>query len=614
MKTRRLELLSPAQNAETAIQAILHGADAVYMGPPSHGARKSAANSLEDIERVVDFAHQYRAKVYATVNTIIYENEIRRVEQLCRDLYHAGVDALIIQDMGILRMKIPPIALHASTQCDIRTPEKAKFLEEAGFSQLVLARELTLKEIKAITEVVTIPVETFVHGALCVSYSGRCHASFALNGRSANRGECAQICRYPYTLTDSSGKIIAKDKYLLSLKDFNASHKLPDLIEAGVSSFKIEGRLKETGYVKNITALYNNQLNHIIAKSPEKYVRSSYGAVELKFQPKADKSFNRGFTDYFLSERRPIKIASLDTPKSKGELIKNPSEINNGDGISFYDREGNFTGVNVNRVEGSRIIPARKIDIPKNASIYRTSDVKWEKQMNSVSAARKIGVEIEIDNKGVTALDERGVGVRLPIDIPFEESRREMDYRNVFDKLGNTPYRLLKYDSTMDSGRFYRVSEFTDLRRRLIELLDKSNRATYPFEYRRKENPEAEYPVAELDYKDNVANSLAEQFYREHGVTLIRKAAEVTKDLKSGDVVMTTRHCILRELGLCRKSHGMKSTKGNKADAGNQEIQNRNKKGNISDLKYPLFLNYNGGRFRLDFNCGPCEMQVLLSD
>lgn len=587
MIRRKLELLSPAANAETAIQAILHGADAVYIGATSHGARKAASNSLEDIERVVDFAHQYRAKVYTTVNTIIFDDEIKKVEQLCKDLYHIGVDALIVQDMALLRMKIPPIALHASTQSDIRTPEKAIFLEKVGFSQLVLARELSLKEIKEISSAVTIPVETFVHGALCVSYSGRCHASWALTGRSANRGECAQICRFPYTLTDSSGKEIIKNKYLLSLKDFNASHKLKELIDAGVSSFKIEGRLKEKEYVKNVTALYNLQLNSII-KEDSSLCRSSYGRVDLKFQPQADKSFNRGFTSYFLEKRKPAEIASLITPKSIGERINNLSNLNNGDGISFIGRDGQFTGINVNKVEGNRIIAARNISIPKDSIIYRTKDIKWDKLLGGDTATRKISLEITIDNNGVSAKDERGVFVRLPIEMEYERARKEADYRGVFEKLGTTIYSLDRFNSKLERNRFYPMSAMTQLRRNLINALNKANKVVYPFEYRRKEDIKAQFPAKELDYRDNVANQLAQEFYYQHGAEKIEMAAETGLSLQQNDILMTTRHCILRELGMCKKE-----------------------KGEDAKFKFPLFLKYEGGKFRLHFDCKNCEMQVL---
>lgn len=587
-RKQRLELLAPAANADIAIQAVLHGADAVYIGPPSHGARKSAANSLQDIERVVDFAHQYRARVYATVNTIVYDNEIKEVEALCNDLYKIGVDALIVQDMGLLRMKIPPIALHASTQCDIRTPEKARFLQDVGFSQIVLARELSLKEIKAITDAVTIPVETFVHGALCVSYSGRCHASMAITGRSANRGECAQICRLPFTLTDSKGKVLCRDKYLLSLKDFNASSNINQLIEAGVSSFKIEGRLKDAGYVKNITSLYSAKLNAIISKNPDKYCRASYGDVTLKFVPKADKSFNRGFTTYFLEKRQPLKIASLLTPKSQGEKIVSISDLNNGDGISFFNREGEFTGVNINKVEGSRIVPSRKVEIPKG-EIYRTSDVKWDKLLNSDTAERKISVDITLGKDSVSAIDERGIKVICPFDLKPEPAKTPQDYRGIFEKLGNTIYSLKNFKSELDPNLFYRNSELTALRRKLIEKLDEANKDSYPKEFRLPENLEAKFLYEELDYRDNVANHLAEEFYYQHGVKKIERAAEVTQCLREGDTVMTTRHCVLRELGMCLK------------DKTNQE-----------KFEPPLYLNYDGGSFHLGFDCKKCEMEVKL--
>lgn len=590
MTNNSLELLAPAANAETAIQAILHGADAVYIGPPSHGARKSASNSIEDIEKVVDFAHQFRAKVYATVNTIVYDEEIKRVEQLIHDLYKVGVDAIIVQDMGILRMKIPPIALHASTQCDIRTPEKAKFLQDVGFSQLVLARELSLKEIKAITSEVTVPVETFVHGALCVCYSGRCHVSLAIMGRSANRGECGQICRLPYTLKDADGKNICSDKYLLSLKDFNASAQIEDLIDAGVSSFKIEGRLKDTSYVKNITAFYNERINRFIFSHQEEYKRSSCGKIQLKFKPQTDKSFNRGFTSYFLEKRSPLQIASLDSPKSRGEEIKDIKCLNNGDGISFYNSDGNFTGVNINRVEGDKIIPARNIKIPKNTTIYRTSDIKWDKLLNGETAIRKIRVNIQLNPSNIIAEDERGARVILPLDMEYSEAIKSMDYRKIFEKLGNTIYYLNNFESNIDSKRFYRASEITSLRRNIIKTLNEANKSVYPYEYRRKEELEAKYPEERLDYRDNVANHLAETFYKEHGVKSIEKAAEVTHKLKEGDLVMTTRHCILRELGMCKKEKGIPQK-----------------------FRYPLHLNYNGGNFRLDFDCKNCEMKVFLA-
>ena len=589
MKKRKLELLAPAANAEVAIQAVLHGADAVYMGATSHGARKDASNSLEDIARVVAFAHQFRAKVYVTVNTIVYESELRQVNELCERLYHIGVDALIVQDMALLGMNLPPIALHASTQCDIRTTEKAMFLQDVGFSQLVLARELTLDEIREIVQSVSVPVECFVHGALCVSYSGRCHASFATLGRSANRGECAQICRMPFSLKDSGGKMIAKDKYLLSLHDFNASNKIEDLVEAGVSSFKIEGRLKDADYVKNIVAYYRKEIDEVISHNPGLYERSSFGKSVISFEPNPAKSFNRGFTDYFLSSRRPKNLASLSTPKSMGELITDIRLLNNGDGISFIDRKGAYQGVNINRVEGNRIVPARKIDIPAGTEIHRTNDVEWQKKMSRSTAERKLALDIILDDNGVTAEDERGVRVRLPLGVTKEKARKEMDYKPEFAKLGNTTYFLGSYKADHSPDMFIPRSEINGLRRRLVELLDNANLTTYPFDKRRKENPDAKYPKERLDFRDNVANSLARDFYHRHGVGEIEDAMETKKtEPKPGTVVMTTRHCILRELGLCKKEKILK-------------------------FKEPLKLCGGPKDFGLRFNCRQCEMEVLLS-
>lgn len=585
---RQLELLAPAGNKNIAVQAILHGADAVYMGASSHGARRNAANSIDDIRRTVDFAHIFRAKVYVTVNTIVYENELRQVEKLISDLYHAGVDAIIVQDMSILRLDIPPIQLHASTQCDIRTPEKARFLQEVGFSQLVLPRELTLKEIRAVADAVDVPVEFFIHGALCVSYSGRCHASAATCGRSANRGECAQLCRLPYTLTDADGKTICRDKHLLSLRDFNTSDILPDLVEAGASSFKIEGRLKEAAYVKNVVSAYRNRLDKIIAQNPDKYCRSSFGKSEISFEPNLSKSFNRGFSHYFLTERRPKSITSPDTPKAIGEPIDDIRVLNNGDGISFFDSKGNYSGALVNGISGNRIITAKPADIRRGTQIYRTFDRVWDKTMQSETATRKIDVTFYLDDTGITAKDERGCMVRLPLDVTRDEARKDMDYSPIFAKLGNTNYRLKEFLTTLDKRIFIPAGELTQLRRDITEALDKANNTTYPFKYRDKENPAARYMTEILTYRDNVANSLAERFYRDHGVKKTERALETEqKSMKENVRVMTTRHCILRELGMCKKENGL----GRYAE--------------------PLQLTSGKNSFTLRFNCRDCEMHVI---
>lgn len=588
MKIRNLELLAPAANAEVAIQAILHGADAVYMGASSHGARKSAANPIADVARVVEFAHQFHSRVYVTVNTIVYENELKTVEKLCHELYKIGVDALIVQDMALLRMNLPPIELHASTQCDIRTMEKARFLQDVGFSQLVLARELTLQEIKSITENVNVPVECFVHGALCVSYSGKCHASFAATKRSANRGECAQLCRLPYTLRDANGKVISRDKHLLSLRDFNASYKLAELIDSGVDSFKIEGRLKDVVYVKNIVAYYRRLLDDIISKNSDKYRRNSFGRSEILFEPNPEKSFNRGFTEYFLSGKRPASIASLGTPKSMGEIIRDISSLHNGDGISFFDKNGIYQGVNVNNVDRGRIITRKMVDIPKGAEIHRTYDMYWQKKLSKESAVRKIGIKIALDFTGITASDERGNLVRLLLDVNKDKARNPMDYKDEFSKLGNTIYKLESYESKIPSDVFIPRSELASIRRKLIELLDISNSITYHYKLRRQEDKSVEYPLKNIDYRENVANSAAERFYHDHGVVTIENAMEVEMDKSlEGSVVMTTRHCVLRELEICKKNKG-------------------------KNLTEPLILSGGGRDYLLKFNCIDCEMQVAI--
>lgn len=593
MNPRKIELLSPAANAETAIEAILHGADAVYIGGPSHGARHNASNSIDDIRRVVDFAHTYRAKVYTTVNTIVYDSELRDVERLVTDLWKAGVDAIIVQDMGLLRLNLPPIALHASTQCDIRTPEKARFLEEAGFSQMVLARELTLGEIREIADSVTVPVETFVHGALCVSYSGRCHASLAALGRSANRGECAQICRQKWRISDSTGRRLAPDGHFLSLRDFNASDLLADMIEAGASSFKIEGRLKDVGYVKNITAYYRERLDRIIAVSGGRLTRSSVGESLIEFSPATEKSFNRGFTHYFLDSRRPSCISNPLTPKSLGERIDDINVLHNGDGIAYIDSQGEYTGMTVNKIEKGRIIGNKPLRLPRGSELRRTYDLQWQKMLSRPSAVRKIDFDLWIDRKGISAEDARGVRVRLPLEAEIDKAKKPMDFRRPFEKTGNTPFRLRNFHCSLNTDDFIPLSVLTELRRRVLEALESANRTTYPIELRRDENPSAVYPATSLTYADNVANRLAEQFYRDHGVERIEQAMETRKGPtkgKRGERVMTTRHCILRELGKCL----------------------RNKKGTSSIPSLPITLESGNLKFQLTFDCQKCEMGVVV--
>lgn len=585
---RRIELLAPAANKDVGMSAIVHGADAVYIGASSHGARSKAANSVEDIAELVRFAHKFRARIYVTVNTLVYDNEQEQVRRLVWDLYRAGVDALIVQDMSLLCMDIPPIALHASTQCDTRTVAKARFLQDVGFSQLVLARELTIPEIHGICEAVSVPVECFVHGALCVCYSGRCAASQVSLGRSANRGECAQMCRMPYTLRNARGEILEKEKYLLSLRDFNASAHLAEMMEAGVSSFKIEGRLKDADYVKNVTAAYRQAIDRIIEANPDKYIRSSYGRSVISYTPRLDKSFNRGFTDYFLGSRRPSRMASLLTPKSMGELIKDVSQLHNGDGISFFNSHGEYEGVNVNGVKSGRIIGSRPVMIPKGAEIHRTGDVEWRRVMAGETAERTLWVDMRIDESGLTVRDERGLAVRIDLDVKKDIARNPMDPSKVLGKLGGTVYRLRKLENRLHPSTFIPASELARVRREALEMLDKANDTTYTYDYRRQENTDAMYPETELDARSNVVNDKAEEFYRCHGVKHIEKAVE--QDRGYSGPVMTTRYCILRELGACRR-----------------DCKDRNVRARFVE---PLTISTGPHTFTLSFNCAECEMEL----
>ncbi len=607
-KLRPIELLAPARNAEIAIEAIRHGADAVYIGASSHGARSAAGNSLDDIKRVVDFAHQFNAKVYVTVNTIIYDRELAQVEQLVGELYRVGVDALIVQDMALLRMNIPPIALHASTQCDIRTPGKAEFLQRAGFSQLVLARELTLEETAEIHSRVSVPLEAFVHGALCVSYSGDCQAGFATMGRSANRGQCPQICRHKFDLLDESGRKLIEGKHLLSLRDLNRSASLADMIEAGVSSFKIEGRLKDADYVKNVVASYRRRLDEIINANPDKYVRSSYGRSEVNFTPDLNASFNRGFTDYFTRTPRPaVRMASADTPKWIGQPVgkvitasgnriraRLTSALANGDGLGYFDSKGEFVGFRLNRIEGQTLIAAKTLaDIPSGATIYRNSDRLRQQRLEGATATRTIDIDMTLraTSRGlaIDLSDCAGNHASVATDIVLEQARTPQQdaRRGVLTKTGDSVYRVARL--TDNAGNlFIPKSTLADLRRRAIEALDRTKRASYRFDYRQAEQRNDLLPAdTTLTYHDNVANRLAESFYRDHGAQTIQPAAETQTSLPDKMTVMTTRYCLRREYGRCLHTPAGK------------------------EWPRRLYLQSGPMRLTVEFDCAACRMHIL---
>ena len=611
IKLREIELLAPARDCLTAIEAINYGADAVYIGAESFGARSAAGNSIEDIAKVVDYAHKFNVKVYVTVNTLIYDNELRLVEKLINDLYKIGVDALIVQDMGILRMDIPPIELHASTQCDIRTPEKAAFLEAVGFSQLVLARELCYDEITAIRQATSAKLESFIHGALCVSYSGRCQISEVLKNRSANRGECAQICRLPFDLIDFNSNVLIESKHLLSLKDFNQSDNMLRLLNAGVDSFKIEGRLKDINYVRNVVAFYRQKIDKIILSQPERFKASSRGAVNINFTPDLHKSFNRGFTQYFFDRRNPdngSSIASIYTPKSLGEeigrvenckhrtlKISSEYELNNGDGLSFFDKDGNYAGFRINRADGKILSLSKDVSIARNTILYRTFDKQFEDELNKSNSLRKIRIEFLLSvNKNMVALeaiDERGNDVTCSIitEHTVDKAKTPQDdrQRETLSKTGNTIYVIGNVSTAGDF--FIPQSILAELRRKVIEMLDISQNATYKFKYRKPEDNEVSYTCQTLKYADNVSNHLAEQFYKEHHVAKIEPALEVNKENIGNKIVMHTRYCLRRELGVCKKySH-------------KQQLPDK------------LYLRNGNILLALTFDCKACEMLISVA-
>lgn len=606
-KSRPIELLSPAKDLNCGIEAINHGADAVYIGAPKFGARSAAGNSLEDIRELCEYAHLYEARIYVTLNTILKEEELEEAERMIWDLWRVGTDALIIQDMGITRLNLPPIPLHASTQTDNRTPEKVRFLEAAGFTQVVLARELSLNEIRRISEATTVPLEVFVHGALCVSYSGQCYLSAALSGRSANRGECAQYCRLPYTMVDATGTEIVTHKHLLSLKDMNRSDQLEALLDAGVSSLKIEGRLKDVGYVKNITAYYRKKLDAVLSRRPE-YRRASAGRSTYTFEPVAEKSFNRGFTP-FLLEGRTADITAFNTPKSLGEPVGTVKEIkgnsftvaglkqlNNGDGLVFFNRKGELEGFRVNRVEANRVFPLDMPQLAPKTPLYRNFDQAFDKLLAKPSAERKLSVEIEfLDNPfGFTLCMEDETGARIMLTEPFakELARREQqdNIRTQLSKLGNTPFEASKVVVGLSENWFVPSSLLADMRRRGVEMLLEARRARYPRETVKRVQPSVSIPFPErqLTYLGNVANGKARSFYQDHGVEQIDPAFELSprKDVP----LMFTKHCLRYSMGWCPTYQKDKSP-----------------------YKEPYYLLYKDTRLRLQFDCKHCQMLVFES-
>ncbi|MDO9153977.1 MAG: U32 family peptidase [Paludibacter sp.] len=600
-----VELLSPAKNLECGLAAINHGADAVYIGASQFGARAAAGNSIDDIETLVKYAHQYRSKVFVALNTILTDDQLPEAEKLILQIYNAGADALIVQDMGILKMNLPPIPLHASTQTDNRTVEKVRFLQDVGCSRVVLARELTLQQITEISLQTNVELEAFVHGALCVSYSGQCYMSQANCGRSANRGQCAQYCRLPYKLEDNDGNILIKNKHLLSLKDLDLSESLDLMMKAGVMSFKIEGRLKDADYVKNITAFYRQKLDAILEGNTQ-YKKASAGKTTFFFESKPEKSFRRGNTDYFLHGRH-AGIYQPETPKSLGEPIgkvtyigrnffemHNGHLLNNGDGLCFINKHGDLTGFRVNRVERKQIFPADMPRMDEGVFLYRNQDQAFEKILKGKTAERKIAIQIIFKETeigfSIEMTDEEGISAIFEI-VADKQLAQKPDtvidnIRNQLSKLGNTIYEAANIDIQLDSPWFFPASQLSEWRRLAIERLDTIRANTYVREKKRKAI-NANYPTKQLTYLGNVTNKLADIFYREHGVNEIEPGFEVKA--AEGVPLMFTKHCIKYEMGWCPQE-GHKPT-----------------------FNEPLFLKNNDQRYELRFDCVKCEMQIVKS-
>lgn len=602
---RRIELLAPAKDLACGREAILHGADAVYIGAPKFGARAAAGNSLDDIRALCDFAHIYNVSIYVALNTILRDDELKEAERMIHQLYDAGVDALIVQDLGLTRLDLPPIALHASTQMDNCTPEKVSFLAQAGFEQVVLARELTLQEIRRIADATPkeVSLEAFVHGALCVSYSGRCYLSSALTGRSANRGACAQCCRLPYTMVDADGRTIARDKHLLSLRDMNRSDDLEAMIAAGVSSLKIEGRLKDVAYVKNVTAYYRQRLDEILARNPS-LRRASDGRSTYTFEPRPEKSFNRGFTDYFLHGRRP-DITSFDTPKSIGEplgrasanrggglVVDGTKPLHNGDGLVFFNPRGELEGFRVNRAEGRRIVAARMPAVKPGTLLYRNVDSAFEAVLAKPSAERRIAIDIvwsdTPDGFALTLTDATGCGVTVTRTFDAEPAVKpqEENIRTQLSRLGTTPFEAARITVDMHENLFVPSSLLGEMRREAVDRLLSERLARRTRRRRRAESPTAVYPSSALDYTANISNAKAEAFYRSHGVHTVERAYE--EQPRAGVPLMFTRHCLRYSMGWCPVHQ-----------------QGR------SPFREPYYLLHEGTRLRLEFDCARCEMRVI---
>lgn len=609
---QKVEILAPAKNLVQGIAAINAGADAVYMGAPLYGARTNATNSVEDIAEMVAYAHLFKAQVFVVLNTILYEKELEPCEKLIHELYAIGVDALIIQDMAILEMNLPPIVLHASTQANNRDPKHVKFLKDAGIQRVVLARELNLDQIREIHEASDVELEFFVSGALCVSFSGNCYMSIAGGERSANRGSCAQNCRLPYNLTDGTGKTLIANSHLLSIKDLDLSDQLPNLIEAGITSFKIEGRLKDVVYVKNNTSFLRKKLDAFLENN-DQFQKASSGTTFYNFEPEMDRSFNRGYTDYFVNQRK-AKIGSWESPKSQGQyigklietkangyVIENSEKLNNGDGLYFINEAGEADGAQINIIINNIVVPNTFKAIPIGTEIYRNSDAEFNRIVEKEnSAVRKISVDLVFTETQegfmLVATDEDGHTSIATLETEKEAAKNGNDtlpnIKANLVKTGNTPFMVENVAIEFSNNWFLPISKVNEIRRTVLEQLIDIRINEYHREEFQIKPTEHPYPVQELDFTYNVSNSLARQFYKRHGVTEIEKAFELQWD-PGKSRVMVTKYCVKYELGKCARFQ--RDTMGEK-------------------VVEPLTLTHGENAYKLKFNCKPCEMEIWEKD
>lgn len=609
---KKVEILSPAKNLIQGMAAINAGADAVYIGAPQYGARTNATNSVEDIAELVEYAHLFKVQVFVVVNTILYDHELEDCKKLIYQLHAIGVDALIVQDMAILEMDLPPIVLHASTQANNRDPKHVKFLADAGMKRVVLARELNLDQIKEIHEATDVELEFFVSGALCVSFSGNCYMSIAGGERSANRGSCAQNCRLPYQLIDGTGKTLIANSHLLSIKDLDLSDQLPALIEAGICSFKIEGRLKDIVYVKNNTSYLRKKLDAFLLNNPN-YKKASSGRTIYNFEAEMDRSFNRGYTDYFVNKRKE-KIGSWESPKSQGQLIgkliatkangyviENHDILNNGDGLYFINEEGVADGMQINIIINDIVVPNNFRPIQPGTVIYRNSDANFNRLVEREdSAIRKIGVKLTFSEteKGfqLLAVDEDGHQSSLSFEgekVPAKSTEsNEANIKKNLAKAGSTPFMVDEIELVLNGSWFFPNSKINEIRRDVLDQLIDVRIKEYhrdEFKIQKTEHP---YPVSKLDFTYNVSNHMARAFYKRHGVTEIEKAFELQWD-PGKSRVMTTKYCVKYELGKCARFQ--RDTMGDK-------------------LTEPFTLKHGENEYKLKFNCKPCEMEIWEKD